>query len=275
MIEINHFPVHCLAAGGGDRHVILLHGGGLDTAELSWGLILPQLASLGYHVIAPDWPGFGESERQPEGVSIAALQRFLSAFLAHMQIGRASLAGISMGGGAALGFALDHPGRVEKLVLVDSYGLQRAAPAHRLSYLFVRLPGVRRLTWTIMRRKAMVRYALNALLKRPGSLTDELVDAVYREMIRPGGTRAFADFQDSELTWDGLRTCYMDRLGELSMPVLIIHGTRDGLVPAEDARRAHATIPHARLVWMEGSGHWPQRDDPQRFNRAVLDFFCR
>ncbi len=121
----------------------------------------------------------------------------------------------------------------------------------------------------------MVRYALKGLLKRSGSVTEALVDAVYHEMIRPGGTEAFADFQDSELTWDGLRTCYIDRLGELTMPVLIIHGTRDGLVPPESARRAQAAIAKSKLVWMEGSGHRPQRDDPNRFIRAILDFFVQ
>lgn len=273
--QIHDHKVHYLTSGSAERDIILLHGGGLDTASLSWGLLMPQLAARGCRVIAPDWPGFGESEAWPEGVSIATLQKFLAAFLAHLGIQQAGLAGISMGGGTALGFALENPARVERLVLVDSYGLQRSAAMHRLSYLFVRFPGVRQLTWVSMRSKAMVRYALGALLKRPGSVTETLVDELYQGMLRPGATKAFSEFQDSELTWEGLRTCYADRLAELTMPVLIIHGTRDGLVPVENARKAHAAIAHSRLEWMEGSGHWPQRDDPLRFNQVVVDFFAQ
>jgi pimeloyl-ACP methyl ester carboxylesterase len=275
-IAVDQIRTHYLQAGEGTETVVLLHGGGLDNAELSWGLLMPELAAVEgggrFRVIAPDWPGFGESDNLPGGVSVENLRRYLAAFLDRLGVQKTSLAGISMGGAAALGCTLDFPNRVEKLILVDSYGLQRSAPMHKLSYLFVRLPGVRRLTWSMIRSRAVLRYSLEQLLKRPGSVTEELVDAVYRQMLRPGVAQAFSEFQDSELTWNGIRTCYMDRLGELNLPVLIIHGTRDGLVPPAAAREAHAAISGSQMVWLEGSGHWPQRDDPQGFNRAVLDF---
>lgn len=277
--EVDQVRTHYLQAGEGTETVVLLHGGGLDTAELSWGLLIPELAAVEggrrFRVIAPDWPGFGETSSLPGGVSVEGLQGFLSAFFAELGIEKASLAGISMGGAAVLGFALDHPERVEKLILVDSYGLQRSAPMHRLSYLFVRVPGVRPLTWAMMRSQPAVRYSLEALLKRPGSVTDELVEQVYQQMMRPGVAKAFSEFQNNELTWSGIRTCYMDRLSEITAPVLIVHGTRDALVPPESAREADSILPNSRLHWMEGSGHWPQRDDPQEFNRVVVEFLTQ
>jgi pimeloyl-ACP methyl ester carboxylesterase len=275
-IEVNGIRTHYLLAGEGPETIVLAHGGGLDSASLSWDLLIPDLAAVDggnrFRVIAPDWPGFGETPILPGGISIAALQQFLVDFLDKMAIDRAAFAGISMGGASVLGFALEHPERVEKLILVDSYGLQRAAPMPQLSYLFVRLPGMRQLTWAMLRSRTAVRYSLRSLLKRPGTVTDDLVEQVYQQMIRPGVAKAFSDFQDSELTWNGLRTCYMDQLDALTMPVLIIHGDRDGLVPAKAAREAHAAIANSQLVWMEGSGHWPQRDDPQTFNQVVLNF---
>jgi pimeloyl-ACP methyl ester carboxylesterase len=60
-----------------------------------------------------------------------------------------SLAGISMGGGIALGFALNYPHRVERLVLVDSYGLADKSPMHKLSYLFIRIPFINEWTWSL------------------------------------------------------------------------------------------------------------------------------
>ncbi len=70
----------------------------------------------------------------------------------------------------------------------------------------------------------------------------------------------------------GLRTCFMDRLNEIYIPTLIIHGSKDSLVPPGCARQAHERLPNSILHWMEGSGHWPQRDDPEQFNRIVKAF---
>jgi len=277
-IEHNFLPVngirtHYLSAGQADAPstVVLLHGGGVDNARLSWELLIPELAAE-HRVIAPDWPGFGESERPDIAYSSAFYIQFLREFLDELHVQRASLAGISMGGVGVLGLALQAPQRVDKLVLVDSYGLQRVAPMHFFSYLFVKIPGVNALTWAMMRNKAMARYTLRALLSRPGSVTDELVDQLYQEILKPNEDRAWTRFQNDEITWQGVRTCFMDRLGEIKAPTLIVHGTRDTAVPVENARQAHARIPGSELVWMEGCGHWPQRDNPPEFNRVVKEF---
>jgi pimeloyl-ACP methyl ester carboxylesterase len=275
-IQVQGIRTHYMEAGQGSDIVVLLHGGGLDCAQLSWELLMAELAAVDggarFRVIAPDWPGFGETAPLPGGATLTSFGPFLTDFLDQLGIQNASFAGISMGGGAVLGFALQSPERVEKLILVDSYGLQRAAPLHRLSYLFIRLPGVRQLTWAAMRSRAMARYSLKMLLKRPGSVTDELVNQVYEQLMRPGASRAFSEFQDSEITWNGIRTCYVDRLNEITAPTLIIHGSLDALVPLSCAREAHEKIHNSRLHWMEGSGHWPQRDNPEEFNQLVIEF---
>jgi pimeloyl-ACP methyl ester carboxylesterase len=270
-IDVCGVRTHYLAAGSAGPVVVLLHGGGLDNAALSWGLLIPELAG-DFRIIAPDSPGYGESEIPSEPVTIEYCVRFFSAFLDALAIDSASLVGISMGGSIALGLTLANPQRTEKLVLVDSYGLQRKAPFHQLSYLFVNFPGMRALTWATMRSRAMVKMSLQALLKQPGALTEELVDQVHRQILRPGVAKAWNDFQSHEITWQGTRTCYLDRLGEIRAPTLILHGTLDALVPAECAREANARIPGSRLHWLEGAGHWPQRDTPAAFNQVVKEF---
>ena len=177
-----------------------------------------------------------------------------------------------MGGAISLGHALNHPDRVNKLVLVDSYGLQRKTSFHKLSYLFVNIPGVRALTYWSIKSRAMIRYSLKMILKRPGSVTDELVEKVYQQLLIPGVTRAFSDFQNAELTWDGLKTVYMDRLGEIQAKTLIIHGEKDTLVPLEASREAHGLIQGSEFKIMAGCGHWPQRDNPEEFNQLVSSF---
>lgn len=272
-VTVNGIRTHYLCAGPQDARttVLLLHGGGVDNAQLSWGLLIPELADQ-HRVIAPDWPGFGESDRPDVAYSSAFYIQFLQDFMDAIQVSRASLAGISMGGMGVLGMALQAPGRVEKLILVDSYGLQRKAPMHFFSYLFIKIPGVNALSWAMMRNKTMARYTLKALLCRPGSITDELVDQLYQEILKPNEDRAWTRFQNEEMTLRGVRTCFMNRLGEINAPTLIIHGTKDSAVPVGNARQAHARIAGSKLVWLEGCGHWPQRDNPPEFNRVVKDF---
>ena len=74
------------------------------------------------------------------------------------------------------------------------------------------------------------------------------------------------------MRWSGVRTTFLDRLGEIQAPTLIVHGTLDSSVPPDCVREAHVRLPGSRLYWMEGCGHWPQRDNPAEFNRAVKSF---
>ncbi len=271
-IQVQGIRTHYLQAGQNGPIVLLLHGGGLDTADISWSGLIPHLADS-HRVIAPDWPGFGESEMPAlKPISMEYYIRFFGAFLDALNIENATLAGISMGGAIALGLTLQQPARVERLILVDSYGLQKQAPFHKLSYLFVNFPGVRALTWQSMRSRWMIRYMLGSILRRPGSITGDLVEEMFTKIRRPGVAQAWNDIQNTEITWQGTRTCFIDRLGEIKAPTLIIHGTADTLVPPALAAEAHRRIPNSRLHLLEGSGHWPQRDDPQGFNRAVLEF---
>ncbi len=258
-------------SGEGSSTVVLLHGGGIDCARLSWGQLYPELVSA-YRVVAFDWPGYGQSAPPSGECSTGFLVEFLAALLEDLRIDRASLVGISMGGAAAIGYTLDYPQRVERLVLVDSYGLMRKTPSHALSYLFVIFPGINWLTWVLMRSRAMVRWSLQALLRRPGAVTDELVNMALEEVLRPGAGQAWTSFQNSEMTWSGTRTCYLDRLGEIHKPTLIVHGTLDNAAPQEGSREAHVLIRGSRLYWMESCGHWPQRDHPAEFNRVVKGF---
>lgn len=272
---INGMRIHTLQAGDPSKPcVVLLHGGGVDSADLSWGLFMPVLENS-FHVVAPDLPGYGESDKPKRLYSTAFYVDFLVTYLDALGIPRASLAGISMGGAIALGFTLANPKRVERLILVDSYGLQRKAPLHILSYFFVRAPGVNELSWMMMRSRGMVRYTLQSLLKRPGALTEEVTEHAYQEANRPGAGQAWNAFQKDEMTWSGTRTCFIDRLDEISAPTLILHGSLDTLVPASCAREAQQRIAGAQLTWMEGCGHWPQRDNPMAFNQAAAEFLLK
>jgi pimeloyl-ACP methyl ester carboxylesterase len=184
------------------------------------------------------------------------------------------VAGLSMGGGISLTLAICDPERIHRLILVDTYGLQAVYPPQLLSYLMVRIPLVTEMTYLTTRSRLMTRATLGQLIRSPGALTDELLDAVMAEARKPRAGKAFNEFQKRELMRDGLRTCYMDRLDQVRAPTLIVHGSADSLVPLDLAKEACWRIPDCRLEILEGAGHWAQRDQPDRFLAAVEEFLA-
>jgi pimeloyl-ACP methyl ester carboxylesterase len=264
---------HIIVAG--DSHaqpVVLLHGGGTDSARLSWDPVIPALAP-GFRVFAPDLPGYGESACPSVDCTMAFYIDVLNDLLEALELDRVTLVGISMGGGIAIGYTLEHPQRVARLVAVDSYGLQRQAPGGRWGYYLVRWDWLNRLSWALMARsRALVRASLQQLFANPQVVDEALVNAVMEEVRRPNAGYAWRSFQRSEVLPGGLRTLYLDRLGEIRVPTLFIHGAQDRLVPLACAQEAHRLLPGSRLVILPGCGHWPQRENPQAFNEVLLGF---
>lgn len=271
-LEVDGLRLHGWAAGDAGPALVLLHGGGLDSATLSWGRALEPLG-VRCRVYAFDWPGYGRSSRTGLAHTLDVYTPFLGRLLDALRLRSASLAGLSMGGAIALGFALSAPERVEKLILVDSYGLQRQAPGGSAAHWFVKLGFLTDWTYALLRRSpALVRRTLRGILHNPASLTPDLLAEAAAALSQPDAGRAFQAFQQSEITPAGLRTVYLDQLPALTTPTLLIHGAQDTLVPLSCAQEAARRLPHARLEIFEGCGHWLPRDAPERFNQAVLDF---
>ncbi len=117
--------------------------------------------------------------------------------LDELALDKVSLVGLSMGGAIALALTLDAPARVEKLMLVDTYGIQDKVAAHKLSYLYVQLPFLNELTyWLMGKSRALVRWSLLAsLIYNPAHLSTELVERVYQAVREPGAGKAFSSLQ--------------------------------------------------------------------------------
>src|SRR5262249_52740667 len=108
-VDVAGLRVHYLESGQGPP-LVLLHGGAVDAAGFSFHATIPALADR-FRVLAPDWPGYGESASPPAPWGLADHVGFVEHFLDATGVARASLVGLSLGGGAALGLALDHPAR--------------------------------------------------------------------------------------------------------------------------------------------------------------------
>ena len=271
--EVNGVKLHYLAAGEPSASpVVLIHGGGIDSAQLSWRHLIPELAQT-HRVFAVDLPGYGRSAPPPPDTAYTTgyLVQTVLGFLDALALEDVGLAGLSMGGATALGVTLAASERVRELVLVDSYGLQARAPFHPLSVLALQLPGfVQRIAWRTVRSIPLVmRLSLSAIYHNPLRLSREVL-ADARESI---SLELFYEWLRSEIGATGTRTNYTQALPQLTNPVLIVHGQHDPSIPLHWAKQAVERLPNGQLVVIPGCGHWPTREQPTVFNRAVLSFF--
>lgn len=259
--------------------IALLHGGGVDSASLSWGGIGPRLADAGYRVIAPDHPGYGQSPPARLPVTQERLVGYVGEFVDALELESYAIGGLSLGGGMTIGHVLARPERVTGAVLLASYGLMPRLSDGPLSavrqfttwaMLRTGLPGAAT-RWAGTSRRAMKR-SMRALITDPEQLTDALIDEIMAAAARPGAFRAFEQWQRDQVRWNRLRSDYTGRLASFRRPALIVHGDRDVGVPVAHARAAAALIPDSRLKVIAGAGHWVQRDRPDAVLDAMIEF---
>jgi pimeloyl-ACP methyl ester carboxylesterase len=263
---------HHLEAGDGPP-LVLLHGTAFDSAALSYGASLPALAKR-HRVLALDWPGYGRSEVPRTTMSMEDYVDLLEAFLVARGVEQAHLAGFSMGGAVALGYALRHGDRVASLTMVGSYGLDARIPVPLVPYLAMRVPLLHRgVIWGLRRSKLLTRLVLSVLVFADWRLvTPALIDEVHRQVSAAEAERSFVAWLRGELRPFRLATSYAERLGDVAVPTLLLHGRRDLVVSWRKAEGAHARMPRSRLVVVPGCGHWVSREAPIAFVDTLLGF---
>ncbi|WP_330632178.1 alpha/beta fold hydrolase [Halocatena halophila] len=265
---------HCLSyleAGDPDApSIVLCHGGGFDAAMVSWRSIIPRLAET-HHVIAPDWPGFGESASPPFEPSLDFYVETLGNVREQLTLDAPVLCGVSMGGAIAIGDALANPEQVRKLIAIDSYGLGSAVPGGHLSTTLVHTPAFDWL-WSAIAQNRQLAAASVRFAVHPANRSEALLEDVLTELKRSDATKAWQSVQRKELRGGTLQTDYRDRLGELSMPVCYVHGEEDRLVPVDWSRRAHRLTPESELTVFSPCGHWTPRERPDSLIETLESF---
>jgi pimeloyl-ACP methyl ester carboxylesterase len=260
---------------GGDPQnptVVLLHGGGIDHALLAWDDLIPSLLFAGYHVLAPDLPGHGDSPSVDVTEQASDPFDCVGEMMAAWQVEQAVFVGVLSGATLALRYALEHPERVERLVLVGSAGLadEHAWPPLRRGLRTVL--GLDGLPWWAVARSQRVARGVVSWLVRPDSPGFDRVLRQVREAAKQatdGPPTAFFDLDADSTPQGGGRA---PSLAKLSMPVLLIHGASDPVVPVSAAARLADELPNAHLEVFEGGRHWVQRENPKRFNLVVQGF---
>ena len=257
--DVNGTRLYYEVAGSGDP-LVLIHGMTLDTRM--WDDQFEPLARE-YRVVRYDARGFGKSALPTAGRPYAHTDD-LRALLKHLEIGRAFILGLSMGGGIALDFALAHPEATEALIPVDSRLNGWQPDAEFAAYLSAvraraREAGIQaaRDVWTY---SAMFKPAL----ENP-TVASRLVQII-------------ADYSGWHWVNDNpLRTPdppAAQRLDTIRVPTLIVIGEQDVPDCQAIADTLHRCIPNARKVVMARVGHMSNMEAPERFNALVLDFLA-
>ena len=259
-------------AGSGPA-LLLIHGVGDKSA--SWEPVHAKLAQR-FTVIAPDLLGHGESDKPRADYSLPAFANGMRDLLAVLGIDRVTVVGHSFGGGVAAQFAYQYPELVERLVLVSAGGVEQdvsfalrlaAMPMGSEALAMVRLPGA----LPVMR---LFGRAVQALLGSTKFGRDAVDTVRLLEGFQdPSALSAFARTLRSVVDGRGQYVTMLDRsyLVE-SIPVQIIWGEEDLVIPVSHAQTAHAAMPGSRLEIFEKSGHVPHHDHPDRFVEVVERF---
>jgi pyruvate dehydrogenase E2 component (dihydrolipoamide acetyltransferase) len=249
MIELeNGSKVFALVAGPEDatQKLVFLHG--LGGSQSTWANVLGGFAE-NYRIAAVDLPGHGASDKpDPESTdySLAGLASALGTVIEALDLAPAIVVGHSLGGATALQLALDRPKLVRGLVLVDSAGLGREISSDLLD----------RIESEPSREES--RLLLELFFQDGRFILERGVDEMYSSRLAPGADAAVKAVAASAFTRQGQQTVFIDRLGDLEVPVLLVWGELDRVIPARHAVAAAEELGAPWLEIFEGVGHVPQ-----------------
>ena len=249
--------------------VVLLHG--LPAQSYSWHHVLPALAERGFWALAPDWLGFGRSDK-PDRRSFAytpdAYVEALAAWLNQLEIDRFYLVVQGFLGSVGLQYALRHPERVERLAILNAPITSAAKLPWKMKQMGIPLMG------EMLTQDPLL---VDRLLEGGGGYRVEDADLdIYRRPFlksSDAGRSLFALMQNLKLAQ---ATAEIEAgFAQWSQPILLVWGIRDPWLPVTLAQEFVKLAPNAELVELAEVGHYPQQDWPEKVNAALLDFLRR
>ncbi len=282
-IDIDGLKVSYLEAGSGDSCLLLVHGGVNNDAYSTWvkwnGSI--EALSEGRRVVAVDLPGYGLSER-PEGkCSQGYYIDFVGKLMGRLGIRKADMVGTSMGGGIALGYALENSGSVGSLVLISPYGLGFGLPrTARIALRAIPHGLINKCVGFLDDHKGFTRRITNLLFGSGAASIRKAIVMMNRDRI----SESFLEFISRETFTlkgmllgrrAGMRTDYTKAiygLNNTGIRTLFIQGENDTIVRLEDVRRITSGLKSASLDVVEGCKHSPHFQKPDRVNGDIKAF---
>ncbi len=268
-VEVNGVNVHYKTWGEGEPTFILLHGFGASL--FSWREVTEPLSQFGT-VIAYDRPAFGLTERplEWEGESPYGPQAQVNIVIGLMDelgVEKAILVGNSAGGTVSMQVALQHPERVEALILVDA-AVYAGGGAPSWSRPILKTPQMNHVGPLIARQlQAQGTEFLKTAFHDPSKITPEIFAGYQKPLQIENWDKALW-----QLTVASEESGLADRVNEITLPALVITGDDDRIVPTEQSLRLADELPNAELKVIAQSGHLPHEEKPVEFMQAVTEF---
>ena len=253
--------------------LLLIHG--IGDNSMAWEPVLSKLARR-FTVIAPDLLGHGQSDKPRADYSVAAYANGMRDLLSVLDIDQVTVVGHSLGGGVAMQFAYQFPQMVERLVLIGAGGVTKdvnialrlaSLPGGSEALTLLRLP-------LVLPTLQLAGQVLGSVMGSTGVGRD-IPNAlrILADLPEPTASAAFSRTLRAVVDWRGQVVTMLDRcyLTE-SVPVQLVWGEPDAMIPVSHGHMAHAAMPGSRLEIFPDSGHYPFHQHPDRFVELVENF---
>jgi pimeloyl-ACP methyl ester carboxylesterase len=258
-------PVREAGPPGHDEAIVFVHGN--PGSSRDWDDLLARTGEFA-RAVAPDMPGFGRAEKPDDfEYTVQGYARFLACTLDALGVRRAHLVLHDFGGPWGLAWAGAHPDAVASVVLIN-IGVLIGYRWHYLARIW-RTPVLGELfqaTTTLAGFRLLLRHG------NPRGLPRDFVERMYRDF--DWGTKR-AVLRLYRATPPGLLEAPLPTMRELDPPALVVWGGHDPYLPVENAERQREAFPSAEIAVLDGSGHWPMADDPERVADLVVPFLRR
>ena len=262
---IDGVRIHYVVAGDGPP-LLLLHG--LGAGSITWALNIEPLSQK-YTVYALDVPGLGDSDKPNMDYNIKSGALSVKRFIESLEIEHVSLAGCSMGGMIALKTAIDFPNMVDNLILVDAAGLGK-----NVTWLIrvLSIPVIGEILENPSLRRT--RAYLKSVFYNQKLVQNGILNEIHRTRNSPGAKEATLKMIRGTLGLRGIHDEWImtEHMKNLDIPVLIIWGAKDMIIPVQNAYNAVYESPSIKLCVFDRCGHWPQMEKSTEFNKLVISF---
>lgn len=257
-VTINRNNIRYLEDGQSDRNLLLLHGLG-GYAE-RWSNIMPFLSKK-YHIFAPDLIGYGQSDKPSVDYTVDVFIKFVFDFIESVGMKKTFVIGTSLGGQIAAECAATQNPAIEKVVLISPAGVMRKSTPTLDAYTMAAL----------YPNRDSVKNAYQMMIGPDKQVSEISVERFVTNMSRPNAKMVFLS------TLLGLKNApdIFEKLQKITSPTMVIWGREDKLIPFEYSQHFVSSIRNCEFVPMDGCGHSPYIEDPERLSEIITKFFSK
>jgi 2-hydroxy-6-oxonona-2,4-dienedioate hydrolase len=272
-VKANGIKTHMYVAGEGEP-LVLVHGGAVGTNALTWKNNIEELAKH-YRVYAPDRIGFGLTDKPIMTYNNEVLVRHLADVIDALCLDKIHILGHSMGAYGVSKYTVDNPDRVKKLVLVASGSTSTAMG----------------INFDSEGRQALHEAVTNPTFENVNALNDSMnhrkddlieeTEECMRLVALEGSMHVQRELHEMRRLFNvdanlRQRNSLLHRLPEITIPTILLWGRQDRFSPFENGLKLKAMLPNLKDFHIfENSSHTVQHDEPERFNKTVLDFLAQ